>query len=148
VIFAVHPRTRARLEAAGELEGLAARGVRAIDPLGYLDITRLLRSARAVITDSGGLQKEAFLASVPCVTLREETEWLETVEAGWNRLVGLDPDAAETALAELPRPDQGPSPAAGLYGGGQAGERVAEAIAAWLAGDAQAGRATAGAGGS
>ncbi len=133
VIFAVHPRTRARLEASGAADGLEARGIRAIDPLGYLDITKLLRNSRAVLTDSGGLQKEAFLASVPCVTMREETEWVETVETGWNRLVGLDPDAAEEALRELPRPDQGlTSPAEQLYGGGKAGERVAEQIARWL----------------
>jgi UDP-GlcNAc3NAcA epimerase len=132
VIFAVHPRTRARLEAAGELDGLDGRGIRAIDPLGYLDITRLLRASRAVVTDSGGLQKEAFLASVPCVTMREETEWVETVETGWNRLVGLDADAAQSALVELPRPDTDESPAAALYGAGKAGERVSEAIEGWL----------------
>jgi UDP-N-acetylglucosamine 2-epimerase len=132
VIFAVHPRTRARLEAAGELDGLGARGIRAIDPIGYLDITKLVRNSRAVLTDSGGLQKEAFLASVPCVTMREETEWVETVETGWNRLVGLDPDLAERALAELPSAGEQTSPAAELYGGGRAGERVTEAIANWL----------------
>ena len=135
MVFAVHPRTRARLEAAGELEGLDSRGIRAVDPLGYLDITRLVRAARAVVTDSGGLQKEAFLASVPCLTMREETEWVETVETGWNRLVGLDADAAAAALAELPKPDTEESPAAELYGGGKAGERVAEAIGEWLTGD-------------
>jgi UDP-GlcNAc3NAcA epimerase len=132
VVFAVHPRTRARLEAAGEVDGLESRGIRAVEPLGYLDITRLLRAARAVVTDSGGLQKEAFLASVPCVTMREETEWVETVESGWNRLVGLDADDAAAALAELPEPDGEQSPAAELYGGGKAGERVSEAIAGWL----------------
>ncbi len=139
VVFAVHPRTRARLEAAGELDGLESRGIRAVEPLGYLDITRLVRAARAVVTDSGGLQKEAFLASVPCVTMREETEWVETVEAGWNRLVGLDADAAAAALAELPEPDGEQSPAAELYGGGRAGERVSEAIAGWLSGDGAGG---------
>jgi UDP-N-acetylglucosamine 2-epimerase (non-hydrolysing)/UDP-GlcNAc3NAcA epimerase len=132
VVFAVHPRTRARLESEGLLDGLADRGIRAVDPLGYLDITRLVRSARAVITDSGGLQKEAFLASVPCVTMREETEWVETVETGWNRLVGLDPEAAERALAELPPAGERTSPAAEIYGGGKAGERVTAAIAEWL----------------
>jgi len=131
VVFAVHPRTRARLEAAGEMEGLEPRGIRAVDPLGYLDITRLVRAARAVVTDSGGLQKEAFLASVPCITMREETEWVETVETGWNRLVGLDADAAAAALEELPKPDGEGSPAAELYGGGKAGERVSDAIAEW-----------------
>jgi UDP-N-acetylglucosamine 2-epimerase (non-hydrolysing)/UDP-GlcNAc3NAcA epimerase len=133
VIFAVHPRTKARLEAMeGGGDGLAARGIRAVDPLGYLDITKLVRNARAVLTDSGGLQKEAFLASVPCVTMREETEWVETVETGWNRLVGLDADAAEAALAELPKPGERTSPAAELYGGGKAGERVSSEIADWI----------------
>ncbi|MBM3667235.1 MAG: UDP-N-acetylglucosamine 2-epimerase (non-hydrolyzing) [Actinobacteria bacterium] len=129
VVFAVHPRTRARLEAEGVLGGLADRGIRATEPLGYLDFTRLVRASRAVLTDSGGLQKEAFLASVPCVTMREETEWVETVEAGWNRLVGLDPEAAARALDELPEPGERTSPAAELYGSGRAGERVAEALA-------------------
>jgi UDP-N-acetylglucosamine 2-epimerase len=132
VIFAVHPRTRARLETAGALQRLGGQGVTAIDPVGYLDMTRLVRASRAVITDSGGLQKEAFLASVPCVTMREETEWVETVETGWNRLVGLDPDAAAAALEELPRPGEGSSPAAEMYGGGKAGERVAAAISSRL----------------
>jgi UDP-GlcNAc3NAcA epimerase len=132
VVFPVHPRTRARLAEIGLLEGLGERGVTPVEPLGYLDMTRLVRAARAVITDSGGLQKEAFLASVPCLTMREETEWLETTESGWNRLVGLRPDAVEVALAELPAPGE-TSPAAELYGGGKAGERVAAAIADWLA---------------
>jgi UDP-GlcNAc3NAcA epimerase len=128
VVFAVHPRTRARLEAEGLLDGLGGRGITAVDPLGYLDITRLVRASRAVVTDSGGLQKEAFLASVPCVTMREETEWVETVDTGWNRLVGLDPDAAAAALAELPEPVAETSPAEELYGGGEAGARVGQAI--------------------
>ncbi len=132
VIFAVHPRTKARLEAGIGLGGLEERGIRPVDPLGYLDITKLVRNSRAVLTDSGGLQKEAFLASVPCVTMREETEWVETVETGWNRLVGLDAGAAAEALAELPLPGERTSPAAELYGGGKAGERVAEELAGWM----------------
>jgi UDP-N-acetylglucosamine 2-epimerase len=131
VVFPVHPRTRARLEEIGALEGLPERGITPVEPLGYLDMTRLVRAARAVITDSGGLQKEAFLASVPCLTMREETEWVETVEAGWNRLIGLRPEAVEDALAKLPAPGK-TSPAAEIYGGGRAGGRVAEAIADWL----------------
>jgi UDP-N-acetylglucosamine 2-epimerase len=110
---------------------MSSRGIVPVEPLGYLDITRLVRSARAVITDSGGMQKEAFLASVPCLTMREETEWVETVESGWNRLIGLDPEAVKDALADLPAPGE-TSPAAELYGGGRAGERVASAIAGWL----------------
>jgi UDP-N-acetylglucosamine 2-epimerase len=132
VIFPVHPRTRARLEEIGALDGLPESRVTPVEPLGYLDMTRLVRAARAVITDSGGLQKEAFLASVPCLTMREETEWVESVESGWNRLIGLRPQAVADALASLPQPGEA-SPAAEIYGGGRAGERVASAVADWLA---------------
>ena len=132
IVFPVHPRTRSQLEEIGALDDLGDRGITVVEPLGYLDMTRLVRTARAVITDSGGLQKEAFLASVPCLTMREETEWVETTESGWNRLVGLRPDAVGVALAELP-PAGEVSPAAELYGGGKAGERVAAAISDWLA---------------
>ena len=131
VVFPVHPRTKARLQEIGVLDGLPERGITPVEPLGYLDMTRLVRAARAVLTDSGGLQKEAFLASVPCLTMREETEWLETSESGWNRLIGLNPEAVEGALADLPAPGDD-SPAAEIYGGGRAGERVAAAIAEWL----------------
>ncbi len=128
VVFPVHPRTRARLDAAGLYERLrSASGVRLTQPLGYLDFMRLLGDARAVLTDSGGVQKEAYLASVPCVTLRDSTEWVETVELGWNRLVGLDRAAALEALAEPPDSAEHPQ----LYGGGRAGEAVVAALEAW-----------------
>jgi UDP-GlcNAc3NAcA epimerase len=131
VVFPVHPRTRARLEEIGALDDLPGRGITPVEPLGYLDFMRLVRATRAVITDSGGLQKEAFLASVPCLTMREETEWVETVEARWNNLIGLRPEAVGPALAELHQPGEDSS-AGELYGSGQAGRRVAEAIADWL----------------
>lgn len=82
IIMPVHPRTRKLFDA----RGLAPEGVVLIDPVGYLDMARLLHDAAAVFTDSGGLQKEAYFHRVPCVTLRDETEWVETIEAGWNRL--------------------------------------------------------------
>jgi UDP-GlcNAc3NAcA epimerase len=123
VVLPLHPRTRARLEAADLLGRLEAAGVRVIRPLGYLEFTALLLSARAVLTDSGGVQKEAYLAGVPCVTLRETTEWTETVDAGWNVLVGLDPEKARAALARTP-PAERPQ----LYGDGRAGERVVQAL--------------------
>jgi UDP-GlcNAc3NAcA epimerase len=81
VVMPLHPRTRKLVAERG-----TPAGVRVIDPLGYLDMTRLVHNATAVFTDSGGLQKEAYFHRVPCVTLRDETEWLETIEAGWNRL--------------------------------------------------------------
>ena len=97
VVFPVHPRTRARLEAAGLLDRLPLS-----PPLGYLEFTALLQHARAVLTDSGGVQKEAYLAATPCVTLRSTTEWTETVDAGWNVLVDLDAAAALAALEREP----------------------------------------------
>jgi UDP-GlcNAc3NAcA epimerase len=124
VVLPLHPRTQARLQSAGLLARLSEGDqVRVTPPLGYVEVTALLCNARAVLTDSGGLQKEAYLAGVPCVTLRPSTEWVETVDAGWNTLVDLDLDAARAALATQPstaRPQ--------LYGDGHAGERVVAAL--------------------
>jgi len=126
VVLPVHPRTKARLESTGLMGELdAADGVRVVPPLGYLEFTALLLHSRAVLTDSGGVQKEAYLAGAPCVTLRDRTEWMETVQTGWNTIVGLDADAARAAL-ERERPAEHPP----LYGDGRAGERVVQALLA------------------
>ena len=126
VVLPLHPRTRARLEAAGWLAELeAAEHVRLRPPLGYLAFTALLTRARAVLTDSGGAQKEAYLAGVPCVTMRDTTEWVETVDVGWNVLVDLDAGAALAALERTP-----PAERPVLYGDGHAGARVVAALAA------------------
>ena len=122
ILLPLHPRTRARLEAGGLIE--RAMGVAQITPpLGYLEFAALLHHAKAVLTDSGGVQKEAYLAGVPCVTLRDSTEWTETIDSGWNTLVGLDPAAALAALAK-PKPTTHPD----LYGDGKAADRVVAAI--------------------
>jgi UDP-N-acetylglucosamine 2-epimerase (non-hydrolysing)/UDP-GlcNAc3NAcA epimerase len=124
VVFPLHPRTGARLDAAGWLDELQAAGhVALTPPLGYMAFTSLLTNARAVLTDSGGVQKEAYLAGVPCVTMRDTTEWVETVDTGWNVLVDLDRDAALAALQRTP-----PAARPELYGDGRAGERVVGAI--------------------
>jgi UDP-N-acetylglucosamine 2-epimerase (non-hydrolysing)/UDP-GlcNAc3NAcA epimerase len=126
IVFPLHPRTRARLQAAGLLDELAAiDGLELAEPLGYIEFSTLLHHARAVVTDSGGVQKEAYLASVPCVTLRVSTEWVETVETGWNTLVDLDPPLALAALSRR-RPAEHPQ----LYGDGHAAERCVQAIGA------------------
>ncbi len=120
-------RPGAGAELAARLAG--APGVRLTRPLGYLDFLKLLAGSRALLTDSGGAQKEAYLLGVPCLTLRDRTEWIETVEAGWNRLVDLDPEATLAALYR-------PPPAGGrpeLYGGGRAGERVRDLLASYTA---------------
>jgi UDP-GlcNAc3NAcA epimerase len=126
VVFPVHPRTRGRLEGAGLIDRID--GLRLVPPLGYLDFLELARHARALLTDSGGVQKEAYLLGVPCVTLRNTTEWVETVEAGWNVLVDLDRDAALAALERRP-PAERPE----LFGGGHASDRVCEVVAAYTA---------------
>ena len=127
LVLPLHPRTRARLAAAGLLERLGrAEGVELAPPLGYLDFLELARNARAVVTDSGGVQKEAYLLGVPCVTLRDRTEWVETIDSGWNVLVDLDREAALAAL-ERRSPPERPE----LYGGGHAAERVLDVVSAY-----------------
>ena len=106
VVLPLHPRTRAALMR----DALSLQAVRAIAPLGYLDMHRLLQDAELVLTDSGGLQKEAYFHRVPCVTLRSETEWVETVEHGWNRLWTDESWRPRSEIAD--------------YGDGRAAERV------------------------
>jgi UDP-N-acetylglucosamine 2-epimerase (non-hydrolysing)/UDP-GlcNAc3NAcA epimerase len=127
-LFPVHPRTRARLEAAGLWERLGGvNHLSLVPPLGYLDFLTIARHARAILTDSGGIQKEALVLGVPCITLRDSTEWPETVETGWNTLVDLDPAAVLNAL-ERPVPSGDPPD---LYGGGRAGERIRDVVSSY-----------------
>ena len=98
--------------------------MRVVDPLGYLDMAALVSQARALATDSGGLQKEAYWYRVPCVTLRPSTEWVDTVEARANVLVDDDPDAIARALAAASFPEGAPP----LYGDGRAADRIAAAL--------------------
>lgn len=99
VIFPVHPRTRKYLE---EYKLNISGNVRLIEPLGYLDMLKLMAGAMKIMTDSGGIQKEAYLLGVPCITLRENTEWVETLEGGWNVLVGSDKSKIINAIFDPP----------------------------------------------
>ena len=124
VVLPLHPRTGERLRSSGFLVRLErAEHVRLAPPLGYLEFTALLCHARAVLTDSGGMQKEAYLAGTPCITLRSTTEWTETVEQGWNVLVDLDREAMLAALERRLPPERPP-----LYGDGRAGKRAVAAL--------------------
>lgn len=124
IVLALHPRTAARLRDRELLDRLEQCAHMILTPpLGYVELTALLCNARAVLTDSGGIQKEAYLAGVPCITLRSATEWVETVEHGWNVLVDLDREAALAALDREPPHARPP-----LYGDGHAGERVLDAL--------------------
>lgn len=129
VILPLHPRARALLDGAAVREG-PGTGLRLIAPQGYLDMLALEAGARLVVTDSGGVQKEAFFQRVPCVTLREETEWTELVDIGWNRLAPPTSAAAvDAAVREALAAPAPPEPPRDLYGGGRAGEAIAELLA-------------------
>lgn len=124
VILPLHPRTESRLRDYDMWE-FANDCVEIIDPLDYVDFIRLLDTAKCIATDSGGIQKEAFFLDTFCVTLRDETEWVETVDAGWNTLVGADYDKITTALArDWVPPEQKPEP----YGDGNAARAVRETL--------------------
>jgi UDP-GlcNAc3NAcA epimerase len=121
VVFPVHPRTRCAMT---RLDWLPGREVRVIPPVGYLEMVALAAGARLVATDSGGLQKEAYWLGVPCATLREETEWVETVAAGWNLLVGCD----DAAIVEAARTFAPPAHRPSLYGDGHAALRCVDVL--------------------
>jgi UDP-GlcNAc3NAcA epimerase len=122
VVFPAHPRTRAALDASGLV---LDQQVRVLAPLGYLDFAALASSARVIVTDSGGLQKEAYWYGVPCVTLRPSTEWVDTVELGANVLADDDPARIVAAVGRAHMPEDRPP----LYGDGRAAERMADALA-------------------
>jgi UDP-GlcNAc3NAcA epimerase len=123
VVWPLHPRTRRRLDEFGLP---LPRGLRVLPPVGYLRMIALESSALAILTDSGGVQKEAYFFGVPCITLRPETEWVETINAGWNTLVGIDADKALDAarraaeVRNLPRPP--------LYGNGKAAASIIDRL--------------------
>lgn len=124
VVFPIHPRTKKQITAFG----WQMKGVRVSEPVSYLDMLVLEKNARMILTDSGGVQKEAFFFRVPCITLREQTEWIETVETGWNTLVGCDPDEiAKAAINAKPGRDS-----VFPYGDGKAALKIVEIIHAFL----------------
>jgi UDP-GlcNAc3NAcA epimerase len=125
VVFPVHPRTRARLREEGLTLG---DHIRVIEPLSYLELASLASQARVIVTDSGGLQKEAYWYGVPCVTVRPSTEWIDTVAEGANVLVDDDPVALAEAVADAAMPRNRPV----LYGDGHASERIAQVLVATI----------------
>ncbi|MGQ9574337.1 MAG: non-hydrolyzing UDP-N-acetylglucosamine 2-epimerase [Thermoguttaceae bacterium] len=137
VVFPVHPRTRKAIRRNGlekwlrpasgpASDGSAPAGLVAIEPVGYLDMLQLQQHAAVVLTDSGGMQKEAYYLGIPCVTLRDQTEWVETVECGWNHLAGADPERIAAAVAASCRHTPGQHPV--LYGDGHTAARIAQIL--------------------
>jgi len=120
VVLPLHPRTR-KLYDASPFSGAK---IKIIEPVSYLDMLRLEQQARLILTDSGGVQKEAYWMKVPCITLRDETEWIETVEAGWNILAGAD----SAKIVEAAKTDRKPSVQHPAYGDGKAGEKIVDIL--------------------
>jgi UDP-GlcNAc3NAcA epimerase len=121
VVFPVHPRTRKFLQETGYQ---ASENVKLIDPVGYFDIIALEKSARLLLTDSGGMQKEAYWLKIPCITMRDETEWIETVELGWNILTGADRNRIIDTVRTFKAPDKHPP----LYGNSRAAAYCLKAL--------------------
>jgi UDP-N-acetylglucosamine 2-epimerase len=126
VIFPVHPRTRKKISELG-LDNLKSKinNPKFIDPVGYLDMLTLQQNARLILTDSGGVQKEAFFFAVPCITLRPETEWVETVETGWNTLAHADRAKIVNTVRNHTWPTQDPPH---VFGNGRASEQIAQLL--------------------
>jgi UDP-GlcNAc3NAcA epimerase len=124
VILPMHPRTRQAIEEHNIRIDLSDRNIKSISPVGYLDMVQLEQSAKMILTDSGGIQKEAYWLKVPCVTLRDETEWVETVHTGWNVLAGGE----EENIIEIVRDFRIPHAHPKLYGDGQAGQRIVDRL--------------------
>lgn len=125
MVWPLHPRTRGVLAKQGKLDALA-KSVILLVPVGYLDMVQLEKHAALIATDSGGVQKEAFFYSVPCVTLRNETEWVELVEAGWNRLVSPTDTASILATLRISRGMTGKEVMP--YGSGDAANRIVQRL--------------------
>ncbi|MEL6591852.1 MAG: UDP-N-acetylglucosamine 2-epimerase (non-hydrolyzing) [Bacteroidota bacterium] len=136
LVLPLHPRTKARL-ASFDLDWTASPNFRFVEPLGYLDMMQMLSNARIALTDSGGLQKEAFFLNTPCITMRDETEWDDTISAGANVLTGASPDLIWQEVQKWQerlkdgRPDFA-SAAREAFGDGNAADQIRDAILAWM----------------
>ena len=133
IIFPMHPCTTNKLKITGQYERMEnCENVILLEPVGYVDFIKLMLNAQKVITDSGGIQKESYLLGVPCITIRNNTEWVETLEDGWNILTGTDPDKIVTAIVEA-----GPSqihnfPDQTIFGSGKTSEIIKDALMTFM----------------
>ena len=121
IVFPMHPRVK---EALARVDAQLATHIRAIDPVGYFDMLMLEENARLIATDSGGVQREAYFLGIPCLTLRDQTEWVETTEVGWNKVVGTDPERIISAWFNFAPPTDHPP----LFGDGTAAQRITQVL--------------------
>ncbi len=120
----MHPGTKNKINEFGLNDLITASHIKLADPLNYFDMLALASNANVILTDSGGLQKEAYMLQVPCVTLRDETEWSETVETGWNHLAGANREEIADQVMECHAPDESPP----IFGDGNAAQQIARIL--------------------
>jgi UDP-N-acetylglucosamine 2-epimerase len=118
IIFPIHPRT---IKTLRSVRIQIPNNVKMIDPIGYLDMLMLEKNSRIILTDSGGIQKEAYFFKVPCITLRNETEWVETVISGWNKVTGTNPDSIIAGIKQIAEGEKISQP---YFGDGHASEKI------------------------
>jgi UDP-N-acetylglucosamine 2-epimerase len=124
-VLPLHPRTRKMMEAYHLLPGF--KNIEFVEPVSYLDMLKLEKNAKAILTDSGGIQKEAYWLRVPCITLREETEWMETTQSGWNVLTGTEMTRILREVGRLEKRRRHPE-ANKMFGDGKAGEKIVQIL--------------------
>jgi len=124
VVLPLHPRTKNKINQFKLMDIISSSSITLIEPLNYFDMLVTASKAKAILTDSGGLQKEAYMLQVPCVTFRDETEWEETVQAGWNHLAGTDSQIILNTVKTIRIPNEHPP----LFGDGRTAERIAEIL--------------------
>jgi UDP-GlcNAc3NAcA epimerase len=133
IIFPIHPRTTNKLKITGQYERIEnCENVILLEPVGYVDFIKLMLNAQKVITDSGGIQKESYLLGVPCITIRNNTEWVETLEDGWNILTGTDPDKIVTAIVEAGPNQTHNFPDQTIFGSGRTSEIIKDALMTFM----------------
>lgn len=124
IVLPLHPRTKEKLKNLN----VEIKNIMIINPVGYLEMLTLTQNAVCVLTDSGGLQKEAYFAKTPCITLRDQTEWIELIESGWNHLLPVTEDLIETLKSRIKETEMTPQSSENLYGKGDASQHIAESI--------------------
>lgn len=124
VVLPLHPRTKSKISYFKLTNLISSPNIKIVEPLNYFDMLTIASQANAILTDSGGLQKEAYMLQIPCITLRDETEWVETVQSGWNHLVGADTKQIVDAIETIQSPTEWPS----LFGDGKTAQKICEIL--------------------
>jgi len=129
IIFPLHPRTKEKINQNKSLKKYIGQSIRIINPIGYFDMIHLEANAKKIVTDSGGVQKEAYFNKIPCITLRENTEWIETIEECANKLVGVNPEKIKEAINNFHSKEQNYFKS--LYGDGRTSEKIIKILNQW-----------------